>query len=781
MVRSRVTITGVVQGVGLRPFIWRRATRLGLSGFVENTASGVVIEVQGPTDRVHAFTVGLAAAGPPLARIEQVVATVVATRRESEEGRFLVLDSRGDDGPRTAVPADVATCDACLAEMRDPANRRHGHPFITCTDCGPRFTIIQKLPYDRSTTTMAAFAMCRRCRAEYHDPDDRRFHAEPIACPDCGPIVWFVEAAPDGAVAAGRPAGRPASGPILTAARALLASGGILAVRNVGGFHLACDATDPTAVARLRDRKRRPAKPLAVMVADLDAARRVAVVDAQAARLLEGPERPIVLVARRRDGGGLADAIAPGSDRLGIMLPSAPLQHLLAAGLPPLVMTSGNLADEPIAIDNADAAVRLAGIADGFLLHDRGIHLPCDDSVVRSAAGGPLPLRRSRGYAPLPIPLADDGPAILAVGGELKSAVCLAAGRRAIVSQHVGDTGTLETLAALERTVEHLEGLFGIDPEAIVADLHPGYLSSEWAARLAAARGVPFLRVQHHEAHVASLMVEHFGSAEPPADRGPWTVACFDGTGYGADGTIRGGEFFRLDADGLRHRGQLRPFPLPGGDAAIRHPWRTALAMLHAAGIPWHADLPPVRAASAEARRILARQLERGVHCPATSSVGRLFDAVAALVGLAPTVTYEAEAAAGLEALAAAGPPAGRADRLGFSMSAADGAVDWRPVVAAIVEQVRAGVPAARIASDFHAALARLVVDMAARFDGAGPPATLGLTGGVFQNAVLTEAIIAAARDTGRDTLVHHAVPPNDGGLALGQAVLGRRQVTGGR
>jgi len=779
MIRRRLSITGIVQGVGFRPFVWRRATRLGLSGFVENTPAGVIVEVQGLATAIAAFETGLRTSTPPLATIDQVFAESVAPQT-TEAGVFLILESTAGGTPRTLVPADVATCAACLTELRDPGDRRFGHPFITCTDCGPRFTIIEALPYDRPATTMRGFPMCPRCAAEYADPTDRRFHAQPIACPDCGPVVWF---APATAAAGGRPsaAERPAtpvdSATAITAARVLLLAGGILAVKNLGGFHLVCDATSEAAVGLLRSRKHRPAKPLAVMVADLIAARRLAQIDEQEARLLVGPERPILLV-RKRAGSGLAAAVAPGSDFLGLMLPAAPLQHLLLAdgttSLPPLVMTSGNLAEEPIATGNAEALERLDGIADGFLLHDRGIHVPCDDSVVRCVAGAPLPIRRSRGHAPLPIRLAGDGPVVLAVGGELKAALCLAVGDRAIMSQHLGDVGNLETLTAIEQAAEHLLGLFAAEPLAIAADLHPGYLSSQWAARFAAGRGIPLVRVQHHEAHVAALLAEHFGVALPPGSAPPCLVACFDGTGYWPDGTIAGGEFFLADGAGIRRVAHLLPFPLPGGDAAIRFPWRVALAMLHAADLPVDERLPAVRAGSDSDRRLLRQQLDHSLACTPTTSMGRLFDAVAAILGGPASVSFEAEAALWLESQAA-GRRAGEAKHYRFPLaSSAAGMIlaDWRPVVAAIAADVLAGEPTAGIAAGFHNGVIELIADVRRQ---CLPEATVvGLTGGVFQNAVLLEAASGRLRDAGCEPLLHHAVPPNDGGLALGQALIAR-------
>lgn len=783
VIRKRFSITGIVQGVGFRPFVWRQASRRGLSGCVENTATGVVTEVQGPRDAVAAFAVSLTRDAPPLAVVEAITSEEVPPRVDEPADWFRILESTAGVGQRTSVPADIAACDACLAEMRDPANRRHGDPFITCTACGPRFTIIEGLPYDRATTTMRGFPLCPRCAAEYIDPSDRRFHAEPIACPECGPGIWFVPAAAlaADAVPSGRPATTKDRQAALQSARRLLVEGGILALKSLGGFHLACDATNAGAVAILRERKRRPAKPLAVMATDLEAARRLAFIDDQEARLLVGPERPIVLVRKRPARGraeqdAVAEAVAPGSDFLGLMLPAAPLQHLLAAGLPALVMTSGNLADEPIAIDNDDAARRLAAIADGFLFHDRDILAPCDDSVVRCVAGAPLPIRRSRGHAPLPIRLAAGGPTVLAVGGELKATLCLAIDDRAIMSQHVGDLGNLETLTAIEQAAGHLLRLFAVTPAAIAADLHPGYLSADWARRFAAARGIPLVQVQHHEAHAAALLAEHTGTAALPD--APCVVACFDGTGYWPDATIAGGEFLVVADGGMRRAAHLAPFPLPGGDAAIRHPWRAALALLHAAGLPWDERLPAVRAADAPERQLLRRQLDRGLACTPTTSMGRLFDGVAALVGGPASVTFEAEAALWLESHAAHHRHQ-IADRYRFRLEgdAATSLVtaDWRPVVTAIVRDVTAGMPIPEIAAGFHRAVAHLIDDVQKRL--APMAASVGLTGGVFQNALLVEFALERLRAVGRDVLLHHLVPPNDGGLALGQAVLARNRL----
>ena len=775
-VRIRARITGVVQGVGFRPFVWRRATRLGLTGWVENDAAGVTAEIQGTAAAVAAFLDGLSAAAPPLARVAGVEPLELPPDADSH--RFLILESAAVGPGGVVVPPDVAPCTACLAEMADPGNRRHRHPFINCTDCGPRFTIIESLPYDRGATTMRSFAMCAACVAEYLDPSSRRFHAQPNACPACGPTLWFARAA-DGPPPADRSTPACPGDAAIESARAMLRRGGIVAVKGVGGFHLACDATNHAAVRLLRDRKQRRRKPFAVMVADLAAARELAHVDEQERRLLEGFERPIVLLSARPDPRGrlarVAAEVAPGNDFLGVMLPSSPLHHLLCQSMPPLVMTSGNLAEEPLATDNADAIGRLGALADGFLLHDRRIHTACDDSVVRCVAGLPLPIRRSRGHTPLPIRLPRGGPPVLAVGGELKAAICLAGDAEAVMSQHIGDMGNLETLAALDRAAAHLMRLLDVTPAAVVADLHPGYLSTGWARGFAAARGLPLLQVQHHEAHVASLLAEHGLDADGVAG---FIGVCFDGTGYGRDGTIQGGEFLVTGGGGLRRAAHLRPFSLPGGDAAIRHPWRTALALLREAGLPWSGQLPPVGHGSAADLELLARQLERSLNCVVTTSMGRLFDAVASLVGLCDSIDYEAEAALNLEALAARADAADAADshlRHAFGLAAAGPLVaDWRPLVAALVADVTAGVPVSGIAAAFHGAVARMIVDVCSRLREAGGGNLVGLTGGVFQNRLLVEWSLEGLHAAGFEVLTHHAVPPNDGGLALGQAMLGR-------
>lgn len=747
-IRRRLAVRGVVQGVGFRPYVFRLASRYGLTGFVGNDTAGVFIEVQGPAAAVAAFEADLVADPPPLARIDVIETESLPA---SPEASFVIAHSEPSAAGVSSVPPDVAACADCLRELFDPADRRFRYPFVNCTHCGPRFTIIRGLPYDRPATTMAGFTMCHDCEREYHDPADRRFHAQPVACPVCGPHVWLqvkrrTVAERDDAV---------------RGAVELLGKGQILAVKGVGGFHLACDATNPAAVSRLRERKGRGWKPFAVMVRDVDQARRYVVVADEDARLLAGPERPILLLARRTDAP-LAEAVAPGNRTLGLMLPYSPLHHLLI-GDRPLVMTSGNRSDEPIARGNADALDRLAGLADAFLLHDRDIHTVCDDSVVRVFAGREYPIRRSRGYAPLPVRLPKAGRPVLAVGGELKATLCATAGGYAYLSQHVGDVESPETLAALDRTADHLLDLFRVAPEAVACDAHPGYLSADWAARFAARRGVPVVRVQHHHAHVASLLVDAGWQG------GPVLGVCFDGTGYGTDGAIWGGEFLLAAETGVSRVGHLAYVPLPGGDAAIRRPYRVALANLWAAGVDWADDLPCVAACPAVERRVLLRQLERNVGCVPTSSAGRLFDAVAALIGVRQEATYEAQAAMEMEALA---DPAG-AEPYPLALTGhAPMRLDPTVLFKAVAAEVRRGTAAGLIASRFHAGVAEAIREVACRVRAAEGVNAVGLTGGVFQNLLLLRLTADSLQAEGFTVLTHRQVPANDGGLSLGQATV---------
>jgi hydrogenase maturation protein HypF len=677
---------------------------------------------------------------------------------------FSIEASRDGGAGRTLASPDVATCADCLRELRDPADRRHRHPFITCTNCGPRFTIITGLPYDRAGTTMAGFPMCPACRAEYEDPVDRRFHAQPIACPGCGPRLELADAA-----------GTPIGGDDpLAAARRLLAAGAIVAVKGLGGYHLACDARDAAAVAELRRRKRRGGKPFAVMVADLDVARRLVTLAEGDERLLAGIRRPIVLLSRLPGSTGVAAEVAPGYPDLGLMLPYTPV-HALLFGLPgdpagpdALVMTSGNLAGEPIVTDDAEALARLGALADAWLRPDRPIRVPADDSVSRVVGGVELPVRRSRGYAPLPIALPFEVAPMLAVGADLKNTCAVAAGRYAWLSQHIGDMDDLATIDALTATERHLEELTGVRPETVVADLHPGYRSSEWARRHAAGR--PVRLVQHHHAHIAAVMAEH---GLGPDER--VIGIAFDGTGYGPDGAVWGGEVLVADYKAYRRAAHLGYVPLAGGDASVIRPYRMALAHLHTAGVPWDPGLPPVAACPPAERDLLARQLGTGADCVPTSSMGRLFDAVSALAGVRQHVDYEAEAAILLEGLAH-GSRAGLSDPYGFEVRPRpDGpdVADPGPMIRQIAAEVLGGVPRALVAARFHASVIALIAGLAGRCREQTGLGVVALGGGVFQNALLVAGAERILRDRGFTVLRPRLLPPNDGGIALGQLVIG--------
>lgn len=767
--RLRFTITGIVQGVGFRPFVHRLATELGLTGFVGNDARAVFAEAQGPEVAIAELLRRLTADAPPLAFVTGVRAEPTALAA-GEDG-FRIVASIDADGQRTLVPPDVATCDACLRELFDPADRRYRHPFITCTDCGPRFTIITDLPYDRPQTTMAGFPMCERCAAEYHDPADRRFHAQPIACHDCGPTLRFTRggmtiAQPDDAIAA---------------AQRILAAGGIVAVKGIGGYHLACRADDEQAVTELRRRKGRDGKPLALLTRDLASARRLAVIDSDSRRVLTSPARPIVLLRRQPDAP-VADCVAPGNPLLGVMLGYSPVHHLLLRDVPgraakapdTLVFTSANISDEPLCFEAADEHTRLALLADALLTHDRPIHVPCDDSVVRVIGGRELPIRRSRGYAPLPVPLGRPVPPVLAAGAELKNSCCLTDGDSAFCSAHIGDMGNLETLHAFGRAVTQLTTLHQVTPQVIAADLHPAYLTRQWAEGHAGNPGEPALHlVQHHHAHVASLLAEHGRLGQPVIG------VAFDGTGYGLDGTIWGGELLLvMDAtDRFDRVGQLLPVALPGGDAAVRNPCRTALAYLTAADLPWEPSLPAVESCSHSERTVLAAQLASGSGTVACTSMGRLFDAVAALIGVRQRISYEAQAAIELEILAGQASDADACRVLsrtpgGWLPVGADRVIDWRPAIRGLTGELRAGVPAAALARAFHLAVATAVAESADRIARQTGVRTVGLTGGTFQNVLLTQACRRRLAERGLEVLTHRLVPPNDGGLALGQAVV---------
>ncbi len=748
-VRTRARVSGTVQGVGFRPFVYRVAHEQGLGGWVLNDEHGVLLEVEGDASAVARFFERVRSEAPPLASVDAVSRESV---RAVGEPAFTIRASQRTGAPDALVVPDAATCAECLAELADPTDRRHRYPFINCTNCGPRFTIVRDVPYDRPLTTMAPFVMCSACRREYEDPGDRRFHAQPNACPACGPRVWLCDCA-------GAPVREAADDPIRDAAGHLEA-GAIVAVKGLGGYHLVCDAAHPEAVTALRARKHREDKPFALMVADVAAARALINVSAATSVLLESAARPIVL-ALRRSGAPVADAVAPDAPELGVMLPYTPLHQLLigdvASGA--LVMTSGNVSDEPIAYRDADALERLGAIADLFLVHDRAIQTRTDDSVVRASdtgAGGALMLRRSRGYVParLTLPVATPAP-LLACGAEQKSTFCVARDHRAWVSHHIGDLEHVATLQAFTEGIDHFQRLFAVAPEVVVHDLHPGYLSTRYALE---RDGVRLLGVQHHHAHLAACLAEHGVSDEPAVG------AIFDGTGYGEDGTVWGGELLVGNLTGYERAASLRPVAMPGAAAAIRQPWRMAHAWLtEAFGEPQ--PLPSQLADGIDPARwrAMAQIAASRAVSPLTSSMGRLFDAVAALCGLRCEVSYEGQAAIDLEAAA------WRADRrLGGGYDAE--LIDPRPLVCAVVADLRAGTEIPTVAARFHRAIAAATIAALGRIAGERGLGTVVLSGGVFQNRLLAQTVAADARTAGLRVLVPERLPPNDGGISFGQA-----------
>lgn len=708
--RLRITLRGAVQGVGFRPFVYRLAQELELAGWVRNTAAGVTVEVEGAPEALETFA-------SRLERERPLPSLVVSSdsERMSVEGstKFEIRASDEDESPSAAVLPDLATCPACREELLDSANRRFHYAFTNCTNCGPRYSIIRDIPYDRPNTTMTDFMQCPACTQEYRDPADRRFHAQPNACPACGPHLASTS---------------------ITEAAAALRAGKIVAVKGIGGFQLLVDARNADAVSLLRERKQREEKPFALMLPSLDAARHHCEISSEEARLLESAAAPIVLL-KPHGHTGIAENVAPNSPWLGVMLPYSPLHHLLLAecGLP-LVATSGNHSDEPICIDNLEALTRLSGIATHFVLHNRPVARPCDDSVVRVARGRESILRRARGYAPMPIQVNRALPPVLAVGGHLKSTVAIAIGDQVYVSQHIGDLETMEARQAFTRAIDDLCHLYRFHPEAVVCDMHPDYFSTQWAQ----GSGLPVIPVQHHHAHAASCAAEN-------GVEGPYLAVTWDGSGYGLDGTIWGGEFFLVDGGRFERVAHLKPFRLPGGEAAVREGWRVADSMR------WEIY------GDEAVQPGIAKMLERKINSPLTSSVGRLFDAVASLTGESSESRFEGESAMILEGCMT---PSLRAYPLAGG--------DWRPLIRDISHDVHAGVPAGEIAARFHNSLVDWIVETADRFD----VPQIVLSGGCFQNAYLLEHAAERLEAHGLTVYSHHKVPPNDGGLALGQAVL---------
>ncbi len=748
IVRLRVRVEGVVQGVGFRPFVHTLATKLHLAGHVGNDVAGVFIEVEGVVGAADEFLATLRRLAPPLSVIDRV--TTEPMRPLGTAGFSIVASDRAGTAA-TLISADSATCADCLRELDDPADRRYRYPFVNCTNCGPRFTIVRGVPYDRPLTTMAGFPMCPACAAEYHDPADRRFHAQPICCPACGPTLVLRD-----------PAGSPLPGDPIAAAAGMLRAGGILAVKGLGGYHLACSATDENAAARLRARKHREDKPFAVMVPDLATAHRLCQVDPASEALLVSRAGPIVLLDQRDRAlaGDVARPVAPGNRALGVLLPYTPLHHLLlrhAAG--PIVLTSGNLSDEPIAYEDAEAGTRLAPIADAFLTHDRPIHVRTDDSVVRAFRDRPMLIRRSRGHAPEPLRLDRDTPRpVLGCGAELKNTFCLVRGRHAILSPHIGDLENYPTLRSYAEGIEHLCRLFDVAPAVIAHDLHPEYLSTKYALE---REGTDRVAVQHHHAHIASCLADN-------GHPGPVIGVAFDGTGYGTDGTIWGGELLIADLAGFTRAGHLAPVPLPGGTAAIRQPWRMAVAYLDAAFDGAPPDGLDLLRRHDGWRRVAA--LGRGgLNSPPTSSAGRLFDAVAALLGVRDAVNYEGQAAIELE------QRTDRSEDGGYRAAIEPGEplrIAGTELIRAAVADLVAGVGPGIIAARFHNGVVDAIVRACAALRDTSGVSTVALSGGVFQNLLLLERTVTGLSATGFTVLTHSRVPPNDGGISLGQAAV---------
>ena len=761
--RARISIQGIVQGVGFRPFIYRLAHAHRLNGWVCNTSGSVEIEAEGDEGAVSDFISSLRKQAPPRARIDNVD---VRFDSPAQYTAFVIRESLAKQDEYQLISPDIATCEDCKREIFSPDDRRHDYPFTNCTNCGPRFTIIKDIPYDRPKTTMAPFVMCPDCQEEYTDPLDRRFHAQPNACPVCGPRVWLAE----------RSGVEVETDDHLQTASDLLRSGEILAIKGLGGFHLACDATNEEAVRRLRDRKHRPAKPLAVMIATIEEIKEHCHVSPEEEELLSSPVAPIVLLKWRKERSNIAGLVAPGQRNLGVMLPYTPLHHLLLAKAQrPLVMTSGNLSGEPLARGNEEALNKLSLIADHFLLHDRDIHVRCDDSVCVVDHGTRV-IRRARGYAPDPIVLPFRCEQILACGPELKNTICLTKNEHAFLSQHIGDMGSEDSLSHFKETITHFEHLFRIDPEVIACDMHPEYVASKYARQLARKDGLLCVPVQHHHAHIVSGMIDN-------ELEGKVIGVSFDGTGYGTDGAIWGGEFMIADWVSFERVGQLEYVPMPGGEAAIRRPYRMALSYLYTllggdvslSGLALE-GIDPIE------RRVIAQQIEKGINSPLTSSAGRLFDAIAALIGVRETIDYEGQAAIDLEMAASETVQDSRIYPFTIEQGSGTKIVRTGEIILAVIRDLREGVTPGVISLRFHRTMGKLIAEMCERIALDSGIDRVVLSGGVLQNRLLTEFASDALIERDLRVFSHHRVPCNDGGISLGQAVIAHfaSQKTGG-
>ncbi len=751
-ISRHIHIIGIVQGVGFRPFIYNLALEHNLSGWVCNSASGVDIEVSGNKENLDTFQLLIRDSAPPLAQIDSID---VRDIKQAQHNSFKIIPSQDKTSDFIPVSPDVAICEQCRAELFDPQDRRYRYPFINCTNCGPRFTIIKDIPYDRPKTTMAGFELCPECAEEYENPRDRRFHAQPVACSICGPQVWL-EITPGV-----RHSEKEAA---IQQARQMIAEGKILAIKGLGGFHLACDATNPEAVAALRERKHRPAKPFALMAFDLEAIQQCVNVSPAAEEQLTSPQAPIMLMSNKA-GSKIAESVAPGQANLGFMLPYTPVHLLLLEKEPgypeALVMTSGNLSEEPIIYKNDIARQKLDGIADAFLMHNRPIHIRIDDSVFTVIDDKPYPIRRARGYAPNPLRLNQSLPQILAVGPQMKNTFCLTRDKYAFLSHYIGEMENWETYQDYKKAIRHYESLFRIQPKAIAYDLHPDYLATKYALERAKEEGLPAFAIQHHHAHLASCMIENNLT---PTEQVAGLI--FDGTGYGLDGSIWGGEILVGDCFDFKRIYHLKPLPLPGGEAAIRKPARMALSTLWAYDLPWEGNLASLNALSDRETNALRVQLEKDINAPLTSSMGRLFDAVSALIGVRQNITYEAQAAIELEVLA-------DKHELGYyPWQMDDHLIDIKSLLKGILVDLSASTPTAIISARFHNTIAALSLELAKSIKEKYNIHKIVLSGGVWQNLFLLKKTIKLLNNNSFQPLIHRQMPPNDGCVAFGQAMI---------
>ncbi len=768
-IRKRILVRGIVQGVGFRPFVYRLAVNLNLKGFVSNSSSGVVIEVEGDVKNIERFINEFKSNPPPLAKITGVDVSDTDQKGELE---FAIKSSSNDGIRSTLISPDISICDDCLSELNDPEDRRYGYPFINCTNCGPRYTIIKDIPYDRPKTTMSVFKMCTRCRSEYEDPSDRRFHAQPNACPVCGPHIWICDSS-------GKEI--PAKSPISKIAE-FIRKGKIAAVKGLGGFHLACDATSDESVRLLRYRKRREEKPLAVMALDIETVEKFALIGQKEKDLLLSPRRPIVVVEKRYPSP-IAESVAPGNRYIGVMLPYTPLHYLLLKeGFTALVMTSGNISEEPIAIGNDEAVERLGDIADVFLMHNRDIYIRSDDSVMTVVGGIVRSIRRSRGYVPMPVFLREEYPPVLGVGGELKNTICFLKDDQAFLSQHIGDLENMETLNYLEECVDHLSRILEVKPEIIACDLHPDYLSTKWAKE---NFDLPIIGVQHHHAHIAACLAEN--------GRDDLVIGLsLDGTGYGDDGNIWGGEILLADLKSYERIGHFEYHPMPGGEAAIREPWRMGVAYLYEffkarqSGeiigdfIKWGANIPLFKIIDSYKIETIVKMIQGGINTPHTSSLGRLFDGIAAITGIREYVRFEGQAAMEFE-MKMRHKICKICKEYEFDFFIKDGKyiISLEGVIGQILEDIKVGSDISEVSVKFHRALVDLFLDLCRDIRTSYNIDVVALSGGCFQNRFLIENLSSALEEDNFNVLTHSMIPTNDGGISLGQAVVAGCRING--